>query len=202
MLIWAKRKPYLTMMELYKDVGLSGYKGNKSKLELVRAGFADEVELPANRRDRRKKLLQTTPRGNEYPQSLGVRVEAKGRGGVNHLYYQKKIKERYESHGYTAEIEATIGKKSFNLLAIARNGRGIGVEIVRSMQNEGLTAEKASTSGVGCVLFVCETKVILERLRQMLGAIGSWPDGAAKHGLKLVSDYLGDEWKEMKVNSL
>ena len=92
LLIRAKRKPHLAMTALYQDAGLSGYKGNKSKTELVRAGLASEVELPSNRRGRRKKLLQVTPRGNDYLRVLGVRVETKGRGGVKHLYYQKEIK--------------------------------------------------------------------------------------------------------------
>ena len=190
LLIRAKRKPYLALTELYQNAGLSAYKGSKSRVELIRAGFAGEVELPSKRRGRRKKLLQVTPRGNEYLRALGVYVASKGRGGVKHLYYQKEIKEWYESRGFTAEIEARVGETTFDVLAIRDDGDRVGVEIALSSPYERTNAEKAVMSRVETVIFVCETDEMRQKLTDMLGDIGDRCDKAPRFSVKLVDEYL------------
>jgi len=192
MLLRAKRKPWLSMTALYADLGHSGYRGHKCKLELIRAGLAAEVELPANRRGRRTKLLQVTPKGTEYLESLGVRVEPKGRGGVKHLYYQKKIREWYESRGCTAEIEARVGSTTVDVLAIRPDGDRVGIEIACSPQYERTNAVKALESGIEILLFVCETEEIKNRLSNMLEGIGSRSD-RMRCSVKLIDGFLGDE---------
>ena len=188
LLICAKRAPFRSITELYADTGLSGYKGDKSKKALLRAGFAREVEVPTNRRGRRKKLLEVAPKGNEYLKSLGVDVKAKGRGGAVHRFFQEMVKEWYEGHGRSVEIEATVGDTAFDVLAIDENGKRTGIEIACSAQYEDVNLKKALASGVEDVVFVCETKDIRDRLRNMLGALGSRSDGP-RVKLKLVSEY-------------
>ena len=164
----------------------------QGKITLIRAGFADEVALPANRRGRKKKLLQVTPRGNEYLKSIGITDSRKGRGGIKHLFYQQKIKEWYESHGYTAEIEARIADDSFDVLAIARDGKRVGIEVACSSQYEEINARKALKTGVECVLFVCETKELLEKLRKKIEPL-TRNGYRTKYGYKMVNDYMENE---------
>lgn len=192
MLIKAKRKPYLTMTELYKELSLSGYKGFKYKQGLIREGLAFEVILPTNRRGRKKKLLQVTPKGNQYLKDLGITVVKKGRGGVKHLYYQRKLKDWYEAHDYTVEVEATIGNTSFDVLVIGKDGSRIGLEIALSEQYEKINAEKALKVGIERLIFVCETKALMERLRRSIGAMAENLPGV-KPGFKLVNDYIKKE---------
>jgi hypothetical protein len=189
MLVRAWRRPDLALTALYKDLGLSGYKGVKCKKELMRGGLADESPLPTNRRGPRKKLLQVTPKGREYLGRLGITQGRKGRGGVRHVYYQKKIKDWYEIHGWTAEVEAKVGDTSFDVLVVGKDGNRIGIEIALSEQYEVVNARKALESGVERVLFVCETEELMVRLREKIWrATRNWP--GERPGFKLVSDYL------------
>jgi hypothetical protein len=189
MLVKAKRKPYLTMTNLYKEVGLSGYKGLKCKQELIRAGLADEVQLPTNRRGRRKKLLQIMPKGTEYLKTLGITRESRGRGGVKHIYYQVKLKEWYQARGYTVEIEATVGDTCVDVLVILKDGKRLGIEIALSEQYEQVNALKALGAGIERLLFVCEDHTLMGRLKQKINsAIGH--GAKLQPGFKLISDYL------------
>jgi DNA-binding MarR family transcriptional regulator len=192
MLIKVRRKAHLTLTPLYAELGLSGYKGQKTKDELIRAGLVEEVSLPANRRGRRKKLLQILPKGIEYLERLGIVHGSKGRGGVRHLYYQEMVRRWYENHGYTAEVEARIGSTSLDVLVIAKDGKRIGIELALSSEfYELVNAQKALESGLECILFLCETDEMIEKLRRLFGAkLGNWPD--ARIGFKLVTDYLED----------
>ncbi len=190
MLIKVYRKP-IVLTRLYKELGFSGYKGGKTKGELIKAGLVYEVELPTNRRGRRKKLLQVTPKGTEYLRRIGIKDIRKGRGGVKHLYYQKAIKEWYEANGYVVEIEATVGETCLDLLIIRKDGERLGIEIAVS-EHEDTNARKAMHAGLERFMFICETKEIEDRLRRKLSSlIESWPGN--KPGFKLVSDYLTDE---------
>lgn len=189
MLVKVRRKPHLTMTNLYEELGFSGYKGLRCKGELIRAGLADEVQLPTNRRGRRKKLLQIMPKGTIYLRAIGITQGPKGRGGVKHLYYQKVLKGWYEAHGYTAEIEATVGDTCLDVLVIRRNGTRLGIEIALSENYEVVNALKALGAGIERLLFVCENETIKERLRQRISAaIGD--QAKLRPGFKLISDYL------------
>lgn len=189
MLIKAKRKPYLTMTALYKELGLSGYKGQKFKLELIRSGLADEVELPTNRRGRKKKLLQITPRGTEYVKTLGIIESTKGRGGAKHIYYQKLLEDWYESRGYTVEVEAGIGSTCLDVLVILKDGARLGIEIALSVQYEYTNAVKALGSGIDRLLFVCESELIMEKLRCSIDPTFQ-NQKSLRVGYKLVTDYF------------
>lgn len=190
-LVRARRRPDLTLTALYSDLGLSGYKGNRCKEELIRSGLVEEVELPTNRRGRKKRLLQTTPKGREYLERLGVRCETKGRGGVKHLYYQGKLKEWYVARGYTAEVEATVGGTCVDLLVIRKDGSRLGIEVALSPQYEATNAWKALQVGLEGLLFVCESKEAMEALQRRLEPLlAKW--SGQRPGFKLVSEYVGD----------
>jgi len=190
MLIKVYRKP-MVLTELYKELGLSGYMGGKTKWELIKEGLVYEVELPTNRRGRRKKLLQITQRGTEYLRELGIKDIRKGRGGVKHLYYQKILKEWYQANGYVVEVEASVGDTCLDVLVIRKDGERLGIEIALSEQYEQTNARKAMQAGLEGFMFVCETKELMERLHQRLSSmIESWP--GKKPGFKLINDYMSD----------
>lgn len=189
MLVKVRRKPHLTMTNLYEELGFSGYKAKKCKLELIRAGLADEVQLPTNRRGRRKKLLQIMPKGTVYLKAIGITQGPKGRGGVKHLYYQKVLKDWYETHGYTAEIEATVGDTCLDVLVIRKNGTRLGIEIALSENYETVNALKALGAGIERLLFICESETIMQRLQKRIDS-AIQDQTQLRPGFKLISDYL------------
>ena len=193
MLIRAWRKA-LTQTALYKELALSGYRGNKSKEQLLRLGLACEVKLATNRRGRQKVLLQVTPRGLAYLNQLGVATGSRqhGRGGVRHRYYQNEVKQWYEKHGYVAEVEARVGNTSLDVLAICGDGTRIGIEIALSEQYEVVNALKAMGCGIERLLFVTESRAMIERLQHRIEAkLDAKHQG--KVGYKVVEDYLNNE---------
>jgi DNA-binding MarR family transcriptional regulator len=191
MLIKVYRKS-IVLTDLYKELCLSGYKGVKTKEELIRAGLVYEVELPTNRRGRRKKLLQVTPKGTGYLRRLGITEIRKGRGGVKHLYYQKALKDFYEEHGYVVEVEATVGDTCLDLLVIRKDGERLGIEIATSTQYEEVNMRKAMEVGLEHFMLVCETEQLMKSLQKRLASlVNSWPGN--RPGFKLIKDYLKDD---------
>jgi len=81
----------------------SSYKGNKAKNELVDQGIVVEREV---KNGEKRKLLQLTEKGRDYvEEELGIEVKHRGRGGVVHRYWQKRIREAFEEAGWHAFIE-------------------------------------------------------------------------------------------------
>lgn len=188
MLIRAYRKPEVLTV-LYRGLGFSGYKGGQAKDALIRAGMVCEVSLPTNRRGRKKKLLQITPRGMEYLKGLGITGGPRGRGGVKHIWYQQAVKQWYEQHGYVVETEATVGGTCLDVLVILANSERLGIEIATSPQYEEVNMKKALAAGLERFLLLCETPQLLETLQKRLKSLMEiWPGN--KPGLKLVSDYM------------
>jgi hypothetical protein len=71
-------------------------------------------------------------------------------------------------------------------------GTSCATEGALSEQYEQINARKGLKTGVERLLFVCETKEPMEKLRQRIGAMAG-ARAKAKLGFKLVSDYLEDE---------
>jgi len=188
MLIRVKRKQ-LIITALYKELGLSGYKGQRCKQELLRSGLVDEVEIPTNKRGRRMKLLQVTPKGSEYLKALGVESGGKGRGGAKHVYYQQKLKDWYQARGCRVEIEASVGGTCLDVLVVRKDGSRLGIEIAMSEQYEVVNASKAMKAGIEDLLFLCESKSVVNRLTETIR--DSMPNqiGSAVR-VELVSNYL------------
>jgi len=194
MLIRVMKKPYLNLTKLYTELGMSGYTAGKCKKELIRLGLVAEVKLPANRRGRRKSLLQILPRGKAYLDHLGITSgpKCRGRGGVRHLHYQKKIKDFYEARNFTVEVESPLGNVTLDLLVIDRDGSRLGLQIVLTTERtEAENAAKALGAGIEKLLFVVETKSMMDNLRSRIEATIQDDNQRAKIGYKLVSDYLG-----------
>jgi len=195
MLIKVMKKPHLNLTPLYQELGFSGYMGKKCKLELIRLSFVTEVKLPANRRGRRKTLLQILPKGRAYLDHLGVAPGSKthGKGNVKHIFYQQALKDWYETHGYTIEIEARLGQVTLDLLAI-KIERRIGIQITLTTERiEAENAAKVLEGGLEHLLFIVETKSEMDNLRSRIESVIQDDNQRAKIGYKLVGDYFGDD---------
>lgn len=137
-------------------------------------------------------MLQIMPKGTAYLKAIGITQGPRGRGGVKHIYYQKNLKEWYEVHGYTAEVEATIGTTCLDLLIILNDATRLGIEIALSEQYEEINAVNALGAGIERLLFVCESETVIERIRRK---VDSTIQGQTRSriGFKLLSDYFGND---------
>jgi len=84
----------------------------------------------------------------------------------------------------------SVGDTYFDVLAIARDGKKIGIEIACSAQYEEVNATKALKTDVDVVLFVCETEKLMEFLQKKINAI-AFSENTMRYGFKLVNDYIG-----------
>ncbi len=94
--------PTTFLTERYNDFS-SNYMGNKAKKELLSNDLVEEVEVST--KQGRGKLLDFTDRGHTYLEDQGIEIELTSRGGIAHLYWQERIRERLEELGYASQLE-------------------------------------------------------------------------------------------------
>jgi len=92
-------KPLSKRYELYSSTG----KGYRVKDSLVENDLIKEVSISSPSRSR--KLFEITGQGRETLENLGIEVSWKGRGGVEHRYWQHRLKKMMQESGWTAELE-------------------------------------------------------------------------------------------------
>ena len=127
---------------------------------------------------------------------LGVTSGPKyrGRGGVRHLHYQKELKDFYESRNFTVEVESHLGNVTLDLFVIDSDGSRLGLQIMLTTERtEAENAAKALGAGIEKLLFVVETKSMMDNLRSRIEATIQDDNQRMKIGYKLVGDYLGDD---------
>jgi len=141
----------------------SSYKGNKAKNELVEHSVV--IERHVRTRDGKRKLLELTDKGRNYiEEELDIEVEQKGRGGVVHRYWQKRIKEAFENRGWTAKREMFDADVYVNL-----NDSELVVEVAMgNNQREIDHLKKHLDSEFDAVWIVCRNQDVLEGLKQRL----------------------------------
>lgn len=188
MLIKARRKA-VCLTRLYEELDLSGYKGCKFKNELIRQGYVQQVKLPPVSRGRQPCLLEVTPKGVEYLKRIGITDRPRGRGGVKHRFYQEKLKSWYKQHNYIVELEVKVGNTSLDLLVIRANSTRIGIEIALSVAYEDINATKALGAGIERLLFIVESREMMDRLRRKVETVVEG-DKRSRVGYKLVWDYM------------
>jgi DNA-binding MarR family transcriptional regulator len=141
----------------------SSYKGNKAKNELVEHGVV--IERHVRTQDGKRKLLQLTDKGRNYiEEELDIDVEQKGRGGVVHRYWQKRVKEAFEKRGWTAKREMFDADVYVNL-----NDSELVIEVAMgNNQREIDHLKKHLDSEFDAVWIVCRNQDVLEGLKQRI----------------------------------
>lgn len=96
--------PGLFVTQIYKNLDLSGYKGDRLKLSLMDKGTIVQEETRKGRQGRAAKVLAVTEKGKTI---LG-KIVSQGKGGERHRHFQKMMKEQAEILGWKAIIEERI----------------------------------------------------------------------------------------------
>lgn len=139
--------PFLSISERYEKIGVTARQGNKAKTELVDRRLVREVPVRTGKPGRNPKFLELTDEGRSVLEAHGFDVEAVGRRGVEHRYWQKQIKEFYEDLGCDVEIEFSIGKQAIDVYAVG-DGEVVAVEVARSPEHELTNIMKSMEFGV------------------------------------------------------
>lgn len=98
------KHPDMFVTQVYKELELSGYKGDKLKGVLMDKGLITQEETRKGKGGRLAKVLSPTDKGFKAIKDSPL----KGKGGDAHRHLQLMIKEQAELYGWKATIEERI----------------------------------------------------------------------------------------------
>ncbi|MHB8173967.1 MAG: helix-turn-helix domain-containing protein [Nitrospirota bacterium] len=118
--------PGMFVTKIYKELGLSGYKGDRLKEGLIEKGLLVQQETREGVGGRLAKILALKGKS-----SLAVKESAlAGKGGDAHKYLQKTLKEQAELYGWKAVIEERIPRSLESVdVGLRRDDVRIAIEI-------------------------------------------------------------------------
>jgi hypothetical protein len=118
--------PGFSVTQIYSELGLSAYMGNRLKNELIKAGFISELITNLGRGSRVAKFLVPTSKASGEI-AIG---DIGGRGSALHKFIQSLVKSLGERSNYTATIEAQVSESGqcVDVLLVDKN-RKVGIEI-------------------------------------------------------------------------
>jgi hypothetical protein len=106
-----------------------------------------EVSVDNKKRGANPEFLDLTDSGRAVVEDLGYDSSTVGRGGVEHRYWQHRIKEYYEEQGYEATIEYPVSEGEIDVYAESGD-RNVAVEVARGPEHEVENIEKCVKAGV------------------------------------------------------
>jgi len=115
----------LPVRDVYKELGLSAYAGNKLKNRLLHRGVISETDMDLGKSKRKSNILALSPRGYE---AFGLPALA-GKGGPLHQFIQKIIAQHAKRKGYEATIEAESVNETQVDIGLSKDGKKIAVEV-------------------------------------------------------------------------
>jgi len=190
-----------------RDLGLSKYKSNKVRSELLSADMIRPHKVNTGGRYGQKTILEVTEAGYLLLKSIGVRAnKPRGRGGFPHRYYAHMLKEyaEYRWTGCTATVEdASYGRPADVTVKIpsatsGEKGRVIAFEVF-------ITGEEKKVTGIAkdvdifdrvivCAISQSELEVLTRRARRSLG-----DELLGRVEFSLVSDYLNTAESDSEI---
>lgn len=97
---------FLSATQRDRSLGISSWKGNKIRGQLLKKCLLNAVAINPGGRGRKFQLLELTENGEQLLTSYGTRVpKGRGRGGVEHQWWTWRISEWLEKRGITSTIE-------------------------------------------------------------------------------------------------
>lgn len=161
-------EPFLATRERNDQLGLSAWKGDRLKKDLVREGLVREVAVNPGGRGGRFLLLELTTDGRAVLARFGIApAVGLGRGGVAHQWWVGEIASWLEERGASVSIEdESSGARVDLLVTIGR--RQIAVEVEMTDGHAAENIRKDLTAGFETVVSLVDSGTPVERLRQAL----------------------------------
>jgi excisionase family DNA binding protein len=181
--------------QIYKDLGLSGYKGDKLKENLIEKGLVVQEDTRKGLRGRLAKVLILTEKGYSILSKLSP-----GKGGEAHKHLQMMLKEQAEVFGFKATIEEKIPHSLESVdVGLRKDDMRIALEISTTSKadQEIQNIRKCLDAGYDYVISVCDDEKSLEAIKKEVRKAFSFKE---KERIKI---YSPEEVKDFlsKVNS-
>jgi excisionase family DNA binding protein len=139
---------------MYKELELSGYRGDRLKNALIEKGFIVQEETRAGKRGRLAKVLALTEQGRDRVKESGPA----GKGGDSHKRLQLMLQEQAEPYGWTATIEERIPRSFESVdVGLRKNDLRVAIEIssTTKAEHEMQNIRKCLEAGYDYVVSVC-----------------------------------------------
>ena len=162
---YISHNPGRFVTQIYKDLGLSGYKGDKLKVSLIEKRLVRQEETRAGQKGRLAKTLSLTEKG----ESILKELSPPGKGGDLHKHLQMMIKEQAELYGWKAKIEERIPRSLESVdVGLIKNDIRAAIEISSTSQadQEIQNIRKCLEAGYDYVISVCDDEKSLQTIKK------------------------------------
>lgn len=160
--------PALSITELYTELGLSAYMGNRIKNELTGSGFVSELVTNSGSGSRVAKFLIPTVTGSKLLDSSDLA----GRGSTLHKFLQAMVASLGTRKQYMTTIEAQISESGKSIdVRLEKQGKTIAVEISLFSKevNEVANIQRCLVNGIDNVVVVCIDPDQMESVQKLAG---------------------------------
>jgi hypothetical protein len=157
------RNPFLTITERFRALGLTNYLGGRLIKSLNYKGFLKKMKILTGKRGSQPVLLQVTDKGTDYLRKNGIKIQARGKGGIVHQWWQKKIEEFYQSTGKEAVVEPNIDGVNADVLVIDANGKRVAIEVALSLNGQ-LENIQRDLKYFDRIIMAAETKPLMDKI--------------------------------------
>lgn len=159
---------FLPVTKRDKSLGKSGWKGNALREELINNGLIRLAKINTYIRGGKITVAEITGKGYEFLDRLKVKYEKpRGKGGLEHRFWQVVIAEWGLRYGYAAKIEDFRNGKSVDV-GMEIDGKSVACEIlINGEEKELFNLEKDSVAGWDEIWFCCadeKTATVLHEL--------------------------------------
>ncbi len=161
---FVSKNPGIFITQIYKGLGLSGYKGDKIKSALVEKGLIRQEETREGSGGRLAKGLFLTDKGT----SELEKFRQPGKGGDIHRRMQAMLKEQAELFGWKGSVEKRIPRTLESVdLELKKDDIKVAVEIsdTSRAEYEVSNIRKCLSAGYDYVISVCPEEKQLSRIK-------------------------------------
>lgn len=158
------KKPFKQLADRYQSLGLSGYKGNRARKELLSLGYLKEIEINLGKGGR-PKFFELTPEGEVAYKNLNPQEPylIKGEGSFEHRFWQHKISQYFKGKYYQTFIEFRLGESQLDVFATS-DGEKIGVEVALSPKGEVDNIKKDLQVDLDQLILACKNPGIMSKI--------------------------------------
>ncbi|QNN23343.1 ATP-binding protein [Planctomycetales bacterium ZRK34] len=175
------RYPDSTVRQRYRRLGIGGGKGDRTKAELVAAGWLEQTLVPQGQT--RRLVLGLTSRAAQQLNLEGAEITP---GSLPHRYWTGYYADWLSGKGYDVQCEAPIGGGRVDVLA-QRNNKIIAVEVETGKSDVVRNVRGCLKAKMKTIVIVAVDENALNVVHKQLGRAGLLITGRVKVVLR-------DEW--------
>ncbi len=159
-------EPFLSVRERNNFLGLSSWKGQRIKKDLLEAQLLREVPVNPGGRGERFKLVELTTAGRQVLDDYRIATPSGfGRGGIAHQWWVKTIGDWLEDQGVPATIEDESRGARVDILA-SSGRRRIAIEVEMAEGHALENIRKDLNAGFDLVVTLLDDSISLERIKE------------------------------------